>query len=63
MRTIEDLRPHARAALEEAYKTAARRRRCSREDFMSGWLAALEWLGSEDCFFERTAAAVGEVES
>lgn len=50
MVTVEQLRPHAARALEAAYHQAGRREKCSREDFTSGWLAALEWLHSRSSF-------------
>jgi hypothetical protein len=50
MRTVDDLQPWAARALEEAYHHANRREKCSREDFSSGFLAALEWLKSTSSF-------------
>lgn len=50
MKTADDLRPHAKRALEAAYKDSDRREKCSRDDFTSGWLAALEWLRSSSSF-------------
>lgn len=50
MKTVDDLRPHAERALEEAYHRAGRREKCSREDFSSGFVAALEWLRSASSF-------------
>lgn len=50
MKTEADLRPHARRGLAEAYDHAARRSRCSRQDFTSGFVAALEWIRSTSSF-------------
>lgn len=51
MKTVDNLRPHAKRGLEAAYKDADRRAKCSRADFTSGWIAALEWLSSTSSFF------------
>ena len=56
MRTVEDLAPWARRAFEQAYADLSNRReRCSREDFASGWIAALEYLRSESSFTRPSA--------
>lgn len=49
MKTVEDLKPHAARALEEAYQHRSRIQ-ASREDFSSGFIAALEWLRSTSSF-------------
>lgn len=60
MRTVDDLRPHAARALEEAYHHADRREKCSREDFSAGWIAALEWLHSVSSFLPQQQPEVDE---
>lgn len=51
VRTIEDLQPWARRAFEEAYADLSKRRyKCSRDDFASGFIAALEWAKSSSSF-------------
>ena len=51
MRTVDDLQPWALRAFEHAYADLGKRRdKCSREDFASGFIAALEWVKSWSSF-------------
>lgn len=49
--TENDLAPHARRQLQQAYD-ARERPKCSREDFVSGYIAALIDLRSRSSFLD-----------
>lgn len=60
---LADLTDHGRTRLEEDYQAAARRGRCGREDFASGWIACAVHFGLKTIFTSEAWENAPEVDA